>query len=174
MHMPNIDTSNATRANAPAQKRVTLRELAEEYLADAGGLISDAVTELSDRLVRDADIRVSILNDVVEEAARASTRKAMLAERAAIVWKADHAAGRRGVVALSSAMATALLDFPLGDGTRLRDATREAAASRYEKMSNEMARRGRWLRKIIVTMGDAKTVGAAIDENKANELLTNS
>lgn len=160
----------AGAANSGTKDEVTLSGLAERAYREADGDIAEAVAVMSDLLIVDDDIRISLIRDAVEMVAATSVRRQMLSERSSIVRHAVSGQTRANVSALAAGVARSLLDFPLSDGTPLRMASRsqvERQEAMYASQAAELGNRARWLRAILARMGSAEKVGDAIDEDTA-------
>ncbi len=68
-----------------------------------------------------------------------------------------------------------LLEFPLWDGTRLKEATRVQVietAEKYESQATTMAHRGRWLRAVAAkATNDDERIGDVVDAATAQQLF---
>lgn len=112
--------------NATAHPTVSLTSLAQEALSANDGKTEAAVTALNKRLGRDKNLRLAVVAQAVAEAARTTVSLIHRRQRAEIVRSLPTMGqSREAVTALASGMARSLLDFPLLDGTKLRDATRD-------------------------------------------------
>lgn len=151
---------------------ISLLDLAAQEYERADGVASEAIASLSLILSQD-DVRVSIAEQVIKEAAVSAIRRELLNDRASVMRAAANGATRASVVALASGISRSILDFPLSDGTKLRHATRadvERQVARYQSMASEITKRAAWLVAILDAMGDAATVGDAISDDVAIEI----
>ncbi len=83
------------------------------------------------------------------------------------------AAGRGGVEALAAATQTALMNFPLEDGTVLGDATRDKLTTLitlYRSVAKSNTVKARWLELVQQSVPPGKIVRAVLTNERLNEL----
>ena len=154
----------------------SLYELARQELSEADNDVRVASDRLVESITSNENLLRATIRQVVEEAARTVTGSVMRSERFAIFHAATRSpqAGRAAVAALAGGIATSLLDFPLANGIRLRDATREqveAQAGLYSASAADANRKAAWLRAVASKMGGAAKVADALKEEDVVALL---
>lgn len=158
-------------------EKITLYGLARSHLDDADGNLSVAIDSLTELLLRDRKLLKLLIEQVCREAIRSYTRVAQGNTRFAIIQSISSAARRAQGEALNRATMKLLLDYPLGGGKKLRDATRAEiihSADVYEKIAQTNGQRAKWLRLIAQSVPDGKCVGDVISEDRAKELFEES
>ena len=155
-------------------KPITLAALAREALQDANGLKSDAVNALEDRLAKDKTLRRSIVADAVETAIKVSVNLETLAQRSRVAQAAQRAGlGQASVQALATGMASSLLDYPMSDGTPLREADRDRIATTRDHAASRaktLAHRARFLSAVHDLVPVQGVAGDVLDDTQAQEL----
>lgn len=152
-------------------------EAARDALAESKGNANRATAALTASAKEDAALlhalaalAISMASPDEGVAMRHQRRKA---------WTApNYDVGGNGhrVHALAAGNAMMLMDFPLMDGTPLRNATREEVrvnAEGYYKQASDMRWKSRWLALVaskIPQQDDKKTVGQALTESVLREL----
>ncbi|MCZ4500998.1 MAG: hypothetical protein JWQ74_3553 [Marmoricola sp.] len=157
--------------NAPLNHKHDLPSLAREALSKADGKTEDAIAILDARLKKDSELRKTLISEAVLEAARQSISIAHRNDRAAIVRSVG--SSRAAVEALAGGIMRGLLDFPLMDGTKLRDASKDdlaPAISHYQSQAATMTHRARWLVAIEKLVPAQGRVGDVVDEATAVKL----
>ena len=147
---------------------VTLGSLAREAyekFEDKHRAVRDVMMTLSrDRLLFEA-----VVTHAVEEAATLHVETAKRGRRAHIFRAAD-----RGVAAiLANGFRAMLLDMPLADGTKLRDADHALVLHQvtlYEVQAQDMSHKARWLRLIGDRVPLGRTVGEVVSDAEAQRL----
>ena len=159
----------------PSEAPPTLYQLAVGALADNANNADIAEEFVFSLLLNDQALLRSLVRSAVKSAVTTNVGKAIRNQREVIFDKARAAAhGKRIALAHIESVKSSFLDFPLADGTRLRDATRVEvleAVARYEKQSETMAHRARWLRALADIVPAGRRIGDFIDEGKAKELF---
>jgi hypothetical protein len=157
-------------------KRITLHSLAVNAYRSAGGNIPQAKAALIMVLQKDEALLESIVDDAVSNAIGHSLHKVATRHRENIVKAAESpkGAGRAAVVALATGMAAGYLDWPLANGIKLRNATREDlvdSINRYSAVAATNTTRANWLQLVLQSMpSDALTVGDRLTEERISEL----
>lgn len=151
-----------------------LREIAQEYLTEAGGDTAAATRRLVLRLRDDEALRTAIAKEAIEAFAYLLVEQKMRNERMAI-WTANSRAAtpKTPVSALANGLVRALLDFPLAGGKRLRDATREEVLEQariYTATARDASQKALWLRMIAARTQEGMRVGDCITEEAAATL----
>lgn len=164
--------------NAPIKHEADIYALAREALAKCDGNTGEAAKLLDKRLLRDKALRMSIIEQAVSVAVTDAARRAHIANRYCVVSAMKRRAVRQeqqpvkngatpsAAIAFSNAMTRTILDFPLTDGTPLRDAGREhleRALTHYRKQANSMNARANFFARILEMLPENKTVGQALD-----------
>lgn len=173
------------RPDSGAEETPTLRRLARLHLNGADGNIEIACRSLHAELAEDDDLLSSIIDEAVEAASLYDARMCQQDDRRSIIngalaqLRAASASttGKEQTEALKRFMQRAVLDFPLFDGTKLRDAKREQvleSAEFYGKIAATNAQREKWLRSIAKITPAGKRVGDVVSEDKARALLQQS
>ena len=153
------------------QTRIDLYSLAREALSEAEGNTNDATRLLDRRLTKDKALRLQIIEQAIREATRHAAVTAHHINRAQLV--AAVKSGREQVRSLATGMARTILDFPLLDGTKLRDATHDdlsRAITDYSTKSREMAHRASWLTAIMAVTPVQGKVSDTVDDDTALRL----
>lgn len=148
---------------------VTLATLARDALAARDGNIEKAIGYLVNRLKRDENLLQILVEGAIRDAIGMRVNSAHLNNRAAVI----RAASRADVEALAIGHLYAFMDFPLGDGTKLRNATREqveSQAERYAKISSDTGHKHRWLRLIAQSTPPDQLVGESLTEARISAL----
>ena len=152
----------------------TLYSLARKTLRETGNDADEAETVLFDRLSEDKALMRSLISAAVKSAIGSSVAVVLSTQRAAAYNSIGAIErGKAGVKALANGIASALLDMPLADGTRLRDATKieiAEAADLYEKRASTYSHRARFLRAVSDALPAGKKCGAVLTEAKARQI----
>lgn len=151
------------------EKTLTFAEIARQHLRDADGDTRMAADRLSARLRDDDELRLAIVDDAVTAFAEDAVEDQMRADRRAI-WAGRTTNAKTSVSDLASGLMHSLLDFPLRNGKRLRDADREEVleqANSYLVSARDMALKGRWLIMISERVEAGRTVGECVSEADA-------
>lgn len=150
---------------------ITLGQLARDYLSKHDGQTDAAVEALTKALLRDKPLLRSIIKAALHDAVSYRVEASLRTDRRQIMRTAGQS--RDGVIALANGLSRALLDMPLANGLRLREASRTQVleqASRYDGLAKDMGRKARWLELIGQSIPDGKTVGDVMDDARAAEL----
>lgn len=153
---------------------VTMADLAREVLDEVGGDKSAAIAELEHRLASDKALRRALVASAIDTCVRVSVNLKTMAKRSRIAMAAQReGAGQAGVQALAAGMANSLLDYPMSDGTPLRNAnrdqiavTRDNAATRARTLSH----RSRFLSAVLDLVPVQGVAGDVLDEATAQQL----
>jgi hypothetical protein len=159
-------------AQVKADLPVTLSSLAKSALDASDGDTQKAIDALVSQLSADAGLLRLIIRDAVSDAVSYRVELQMRNKRRQIL--ASTTSTRGAVIALSSGLSMALLDFPLANGLKLREATRAdvvAAADRYALVSKDMRHKAKWLQAIAQSIPDGKRVGDVMTDERAAELF---
>lgn len=159
----------------PDAKKSTIYGLLQEAMQRHDDDCAAAQDDVFSRLSRDTELLRGIIRDEMAALVAMRARSVLGNRRAAVISASQKAANdKQGAMALVRGIAASLLDIPLANGRALRDATRDEiveAAERYEKQSETMAHRARWLRLIAQSVPPGKTCGAIITDTRALELF---
>lgn len=153
-------------------ERVTLGALARESLDKASGDTTAATEALVARLLSSKALLRAVIANAVADAVSYRVEMSMRTRRRDIV-AATTGPGRAGVVSLARGLTMALLDMPLANGVRLRDASRAQVveqATRYERQAADMGRKARWLTIIAQSTPPDRKVGEVLTDARAAEL----
>lgn len=176
----------------------TVRDIAREYLDNAGGITAVAIANLKAAIRNDDALLDLIATEAVMPWAAIAVQDEMRADRAAI-WhnarnraqieerraalpqKGQTTAPKTQVASLSNGLRDSLMNFPLAGGQRLRDATKEEVAQQaalYRGQSHALRVRAVWLSKIEASLAPGQKVGDALTEADVvalqNEAQTNA
>jgi hypothetical protein len=158
------------QARQPAAKETTIAELARKALRESGGDTESAVEALADELLSDAVLLRALIRPAVMDAVIYRVEHSMRDRRGAILRSVDAAqAGPDSVAALAAGLGRALLDFPLANGLKLRDATRDqvlAQAERYAATAKDAGHKERWLKRVAEATPARKKVGRALNNDR--------
>lgn len=176
----NIATQTGKTSRKPQleENNVTIYTLAREELAKNGNNADMAEESLFGRLSDDPALLRALARYAVRQAVNVSVASVLGNQRAksfASIESVQRA--KEGAKALARGIKSALLDMPLADGMRLRDATVieiAATAERWEKVSSTMAHRARWLRSIEEVLPPGRRCGDILTERKAAEMFRKS
>jgi hypothetical protein len=149
----------------------TLAQLARAALRKADGNTTTATATLTRRLLRSPAVLRTVIEAAVLDAVQYRVEAAMRTDRAQILRVTT--SGRGAVVALANGISRAILDMPLANGLRLRDALREQVieqADRYAAIAEDTGHKARWLTLIGQSMPAKKTVGQVMTDERAAEL----
>ena len=157
---------------------MTLAGLARESLKEYGGIPELAIDALTNRLQKDKKLLQSIISQVVYEAVQSAARHEHRATRRSILSKVipSRAASLKVVLKNStSEHRVMLLDMPLSDGTRLRDATRVlivADADRFRKTAKDANQKCRFFDMVASGLkNDRQIVGRVFTEDKLVQMF---
>lgn len=148
--------------------------LAKEALTASNNETEAATELLFDRLQSDAKLLRTLISGIVRSMSGASVGNVIRHQRSAAFESAIVLSNKAKAGALASVMSSALLDIPLSDGTRLRDATKVEileTADRWDKQAQTMAHRVRFLRAVGNALPAGKRCGDVLTEKKAVEIF---
>lgn len=157
--------------NAPFTQKPDLQSLAREALAKAEGKTDEAIKILDRRLRRDSALRQSLIEEAVRSAAKLAIVTSHHIERFAVVQGLKF--GRAAVKSLATGLTRTILDYPLLDGTKLRDATHaelDRAIQDYATKASTNAHRARWLSAIRDLVPVQGKVSDVVDDDTAHRL----
>jgi hypothetical protein len=167
-----VETETASRMYEDPAKEITLSALATKYLAEAGGSREDAISNLVVRLAKDKKAREAIAADAIQDAIRYRVTVAHLHSRGNLMRALTN--GKDQVKSLATGLMRMALDFPLYDGTLLREATvadLDRAIDGYRKQAKTMNGYANWLSAIRELTPEGTKVGDAVDNATAQKLL---
>lgn len=169
-----------------AQRKVKpdpVGEAAKQALVDAEGDAKSAVDLLEAAVRKDFELRMVLTDPLIRGACSDAVRAQIRTERKsswtsqpkALPSPAKTPAGEPAAqVARVTKLAEGnLLMFPLPGGKRLQDASRKEiteAADFYEKQSDDMGTKARWLRLVAQSLPGRKTVGEVLTDDRLREL----
>jgi|HigsolmetaAR206D_1030411.scaffolds.fasta_scaffold08616_2 hypothetical protein len=165
--------SAGTFAVSKPERRASLPTLAREALKDAGGDVAVAVEALIRTLTSDPAMLRSVVTEAVRTAVEVHVAASMRHDRKTITQSVRTGATRQSIEALASGMAVAMLNFPLANGLRLRDATLDDVtkqADRYEAFAADNSHKARWLRRIAAELPSGAKVGEVMTEERVRAL----
>jgi hypothetical protein len=144
--------------------RATVHELIRNALAETAGDEAAAVSILVDQALEDVDY----VREIFSLAVQAMNRHDRSSKRGSV---------RRAASMGSSATSTRarpLLEFPLQDGTSLKDAYApqiDRAAHQFGQQGSTMMHLSRWLLSVHTRMAEDKPVGESLDELTIRQLF---
>lgn len=156
--------------------RITMHSLAVNAYRSADGNVPQAKAALLLVLRDDVALLESVVDDAVSNAIGYSLHKIATRHRDSIVKAAESpkGAGRAAVVALATGLAAGYLDWPLANGVKLRNASRDDlidSINRYNAVASANATRANWLQLVLQSMpADAVSVGDRLTEERIAEL----
>lgn len=169
-------TTPEPRKPSKSEEIPTLYALARETLRAVDNDADQAEELLFERISSDAKLLRALVQHAVKTSVNVSVAVVLGNQRAAAFGSvANIERAKAGAKALAGVISSSLLDMPLADGTRLRDATAfeiNETAERWEKVSNTMAHRARFLRAVAKAVPAGKRVGDVLTEAKASQLFT--
>lgn len=180
---------NATASKPEEQQEpVTLYGLAAKFVAKAKGDPDKAAAKLTSELMSNLPLTTELVKNAIEVAAK-SYAQVMIGNRRAAIALAVEARIENGELPPSgrastgmtkqqamnhaAVMATCLMDWPLVDGKKIRDATvadLDYSAARYEQNAQTQALRARLLRKIQAKLPEGKKVAQVLTETDLQAL----
>jgi hypothetical protein len=162
-------SAKAEQEEAPSYSEPpTLYALAREALGDCDNDADKAEAKLFDRLSSEPALLRALARHAIRQCVGVNVTKVICDQRAAAFRSVGNLARQKtAAIALGKAMESTLLDMPLADGTRLRDATVveiKETAERWENMSRTMAHRARFLHAIVKRLPPGKSCGSVLNE----------
>jgi hypothetical protein len=149
----------------------TLNSLAREALALHDNDVIAAREYLYEKLSSDPSLLRALIDYVVRTNAGVSVASVIVNQRSKAFNSVEGAArNRANAKAFASVISSALLDMPLSNGMRLKDATQfeiTETADRWEKQAVTMTHRARWLRLIAQSIPPGKRCGDVLTEKQA-------
>lgn len=121
----------------------------------------------------DPELMAALMAPYEFHAALEAVRSASRSVRATIWREPNRGKEAAEVMALASATAGWLLDFPLPGGLLLRHAGKEeltAAAGFYNRQARDMGHKARWLEKVAKAVPNGKTAGDVMTNAKLAKL----
>lgn len=152
---------------------VSLYSLAQQALNITGGMVNPACDLLLEQITNDETLLRGIISQVLQIASQQTVYRQNGNKRFQVM-KAATAAGKGAVIALGKGVSASFLDMPLGDGTLLRNATREQIieqADRYKNLSDNMGHKSRWLKLLADRVPPNAVCGDVIDDDTAAKLF---
>ena len=147
--------------------RPNVQELIRAALEETNGNENAAVALLVDQALEDVDY----IREIFSLAVQALNRHNRSSERSS-VRRAVQTAGTT-VRSLGTALARPLLEFPLQDGTFLKDAYQpqiERAIAQFGHQGRTMLHLARWLESIHAKITPTQAVGEVLDEFSIRQL----
>lgn len=141
-----------------------------QSIIDHASDVADASRKLEEAARSDRELRDYLTEPYLKQACYNAVRSHYRVERREIWTAPNYTKGGNGQRVEQHART--LLDFPLPNGKRLRDATREdllSAAEFYRRQSEDMAQKAHWLERIAEKTG-RKKVGAALTVKQIESL----
>lgn len=157
---------------ASAAEQPTLSLLARQALAECGGNTEVAASVITADLMADRKLLRSVIESAIADAVAYRVEHSMRSHRATVISRAT-APGKSGVIALAKGISASLLDMPLANGVKLRDASRKQVmeqAHRYAALARDTGHKARWLTLIGQSIPSDKTVGEVLSDERATEL----
>lgn len=167
--METTETGTAkSKRKSKAKFRPSVHELIRDALAEAAGDEHAAVSILVDQALEDVDY----VREIFSLAVQAMNRHDRSSKRVSVRRAAGM--GSNSTRALGTALARPLLEFPLQDGTYLRDAYApqvDRAAGQFGVQGSTMMHLSRWLDSVHTRMAEDKPVGESLDELTIRQLF---
>lgn len=151
------------------RRRMTVQELMKHALDHYEGDEDQAIDFCVDTARRDSEYVREIFALAIQAMSKDGRSTARRRARVAI-----SSADRESVRELSTSLARPMLDFPLQDGTILKNATAEQVAKSGEQFGAQgrtMVHISRWLSAVHVRMDKTRKVAETIDELTARNLF---
>lgn len=154
-----------------AMNSVTLPGLARQALDLNDGNTELATDWLAEKVMKDPILLRIVINEAVRAASSTHIEEAMRHKRRSILRATTGSKG--AVVALSTGWTAAILDMPLANGIRLRDATKAQVidqAQRYAATAQDAGHKARWLSAIADAVPAGKRVGEVLSDEAAAKM----
>lgn len=156
----------------------TLYSLVMAAYREAGGDIPRARAKLLRTLSKDKALLASIIDAALSVAISSGLNNVATKYRASIIKvneaQQDVAENRSRVIALSTGLSAAYMDWPLATGVKLRSATRADLVeniNRYSAQASSLNTRAAWLHLVLQALPDDNiTVGERLTEARLVEL----
>jgi hypothetical protein len=152
----------------------TLNGLAKEALSLHDNDVVAAREYLYEKLSNDPSLLRALIDHVVRTNAGVSVTSVIISQRSKAFNSVEGAArSKANAKAFAAVISSALLDMPLSNGTRLKDATQfeiTETADRWEKQAVTMTHRARFLRLIASSIPPGKRCGDVLTEKQAAAL----
>lgn len=158
--------------NAPVKSKPDLAALARASLVASEGSTDTAIDILAEQIATNKALQKSIAAEALDDAIRYNILIAHHYQRRVL-----HNAmvnGRESVRSLATGLTRTILDFPLLDGTKLRDASLDdldRAIHRYRTQAENMNRTANWLVLIRNITPEQGMVGDVLDDATAQRLF---
>lgn len=155
-------------------ERISLANMAKAALRENAGDVKLAIAALVRTLNDQKHLIKEIVADAIYEAADTLVKQQNIGIRRALFNPNRIAKDtRETVVALARGIKASLLDFPLSDGSKLRDATPDKVTpllNHCETQGRDLMHKARWLRHIIQTVPAGQKIGDHVTDERAKEL----
>ena len=140
------------------------------YIVDNAPTLQDAVNQIEERAKRDPGLKAYLTDPWLRRACEDAAGKMQRHNRDAAWTAPNYDPGGNGSRVLTHART--LLDFPLPNGVKLRDAKKgdlEEAARFYREQAEDMAAKAQWLDAIAAKVG-RKKVASVFDADALQRL----
>lgn len=166
------------------EKEHAFARLAYAALKANDGDVEKSKAYLDRRLQAEADLRRTVIAQILDYAIGQRVQQAMRDKRRTLVHAVttasvnqDYGAQRERYLSLAEPIRESLMDFTLRGGLKLRHANRDTITQQtdfYEKQSNTMAQTARWLRLVLQGLPENKVVEHVYTESRLAELWRES
>lgn len=165
---------------AVAESTTTLSEVAREAMTACNGDPKEAAKSMREIVMSDPALSRAMLDTVVDAGCWRYVRNIMQNQRtSAWNWSAgakkDPVSSDNGLALLATANVMSLLDYPMSDGTRLGEASKELLlhdAQMLESHIKTMAHRARWFNAIAGKLPKNKIVQQVFTNDALERLRT--
>lgn len=162
-------TNGEPRKPSGGKRRPNVQEMMQIALDDNGGDEAAATKDCVDRALED----VEYVREIFALAIHWTNKRGAHSRRTASRRSATMV-DREAIRTLGTALARPMLEFPLQDGTMLKDATAgqvDQAARQFGLQGQTMLHLSRWMMAIRAKITDDKPVGEVIDELTVRQLF---
>lgn len=152
-----------------------ITKAAAKAYQESGGDVSKATQALMVVAERHKGLRAALLDPFLETACNQAVRRLQQDARAKLWGSRAIATATDDAEAMKRLAQRNLLDFPLPNGMRLADASKDDVGNAiqfYRKQANDMAWKARWLQLVAQSVPGGKKVGDALTEERLRELQT--